>query len=136
MRGMEVQDLERAVRMMGEVLEPLAAHDWSVAAGTLDRTCRETLAHVGHELLAYAAQVTGRAQDARLPLDLVIRDDAPVSAVSAAVGACGGLLVAALRAAPPDLRAWHFGPCDLSGFAALGVAEIVLHTYDITQGLK
>ncbi|WP_175440095.1 CPCC family cysteine-rich protein [Micromonospora nigra] len=133
---MEAQDLERAVRMMGEVLEPLSAHDWSVAAGTLDWTCRETLAHIGHDLLAYAAQVAGRVQDAYLPLDLVIRDDAPVSDVLLAVEACGGLLVAALRAAGPDTRAWHFGSCDVSGFAALGVAEVVLHTYDITRGLK
>ncbi|BCL12595.1 CPCC family cysteine-rich protein [Micromonospora sagamiensis] len=133
---MEAQDLERAVRMMGEVLEPLSAHDWSVAAGTLTWTCRETLVHIGHDLLAYAAQVAGRVKDAYLPLDLVIRDDAPVSDVLAAVEACGGLLVAALRVAGPDTRAWHFGSCDVSGFAALGVAEVVLHTYDITQGLK
>lgn len=132
---MEVQDLERAVRMMSEVLEPLSAHDWSVTAGTLDWTCRETLAHIGHDLLGYAAQVAGRVQHAYLPMDLVIRADAPVSDVLPAVEACGGLLVAALRAAGPDTRAWHFGPCDVSGFAALGVAEVVLHTYDITRGL-
>ncbi|GIE43034.1 CPCC family cysteine-rich protein [Actinoplanes lobatus] len=133
---MEAQDLERAVRTMGEVLEPLVDLDWSVTAGTLDRTCRETLAHIGHDLLAYAAQVAGRVQDAYLPLDLVIRDDASVPEVLAVVEACGGLLVAALRAAGPDTRAWHSGPCDVSGFAALGVAEVVLHTYDITQGLN
>ncbi|AGL16157.1 CPCC family cysteine-rich protein [Actinoplanes sp. N902-109] len=133
---MEVRDLERAVRTMGEVLEPLVALDWSVTAGTLRWTCRETLAHIGHELLAYAAQVAGRTQDAYLPLDLVIRDDASVSEVLAVVEACSELLVAALRAAGPDMRAWHSGPCDVGGFAALGVAEVVLHTYDITQGLN
>lgn len=135
MRVVEAQDLERAVRLMGEVLEPLTALNWSVSAGTLEWTCRETLAHIGHDLLAYAAQLAGRTQDAYLPLDLVIRDDVPVSGVLAAVEACGGLLVAALRAAGPDAQAWHFGPCDVSGFAALGVAEVVIHTYDITQGL-
>jgi uncharacterized protein (TIGR03083 family) len=136
MRGVEVEDLDRAVRMMGEVLEPLSARDWSVAAGTLDWTCRETLAHIGHELLAYATQVAGRVPDSPLPLDLVIRDDAPVGDVLSAVEACGGLLVAALRAAAPDTRAWHFGSCDASGFAALGVAEVVLHMYDISRGLE
>ncbi len=121
---------------MAEVLEPLVDLDWSVAAGTLDWTCRETLAHIGHELLAYGAQVAGRAQDAYLPLDLVIRDDASVSEVLAVVDACGELFVAALRTAATDRRAWHFGPYDLSGFTALGVAEVVLHTHDITQGLN
>ncbi|MFI1995641.1 CPCC family cysteine-rich protein [Actinoplanes sp. NPDC020271] len=133
---MEAQDLQRAVRMMGEVLEPLSAQDWSAAAGTLDWTCRETPAHIGHQLLAYAAQVAGQAKDAYLPLDLVIHDGVPVQDALAAVEACGGLLVAALRAAGPDMRAWHLGPCDVSGFAALGAAEVVLHTHDITQGLK
>jgi hypothetical protein len=122
--------------MMGEVLGPQRDQDWSVVAGTLNWSCRETLTHIGHQLLAYTVQVDGRAQDTRLPLDLVIRDEAAVSEVLAVVEACGRLLVAALRAAGPDPRAWHFGSCDVSGFAALGVAEILIHTYDIAQGLN
>ena len=133
---MDADDLAQAVRLMSATLGPLTGRDWSAAAGTLDWTCRQTLAHIGHDLLAYAAQVAGRAQDTYLPLDLVVRDDAPVPAVLAAAEACGGLLVAALRTAPPDMRAWHFGPCDAGGFAALGAAEILLHTYDITCGLR
>ncbi|WP_231933483.1 maleylpyruvate isomerase N-terminal domain-containing protein [Micromonospora coxensis] len=136
MLDVDADDLEQAVQVMIETLGPLVALDWSVLAGNLDWTCRETLAHIGHDLLAYAAQLAGRAQDAYLPLDLVIRDDAMPSEVLAAVDACGGLLAAALRATGPDTRAWHFGPCDASGFAALGVAEILIHTYDITQGLR
>ncbi|MFE4972499.1 hypothetical protein ACFRAR_10295 [Kitasatospora sp. NPDC056651] len=41
----------------------------------------------------------------------------------------------ALDAAPPELRAYHHGPCDPPGFAAMGVAETLLHTHDITRGL-
>ena len=51
------------------------------------------------------------------------------------VRACAGLLAAAVDAAPPDARAWHWGPCDPAGFAAMGVAETLLHTHDITLGL-
>lgn len=133
--GVGDRDVGRASVVMGEVLGPLVERDWSVRAGTLDWSCRETLVHIGHDLLGYAAQLAGRAQDAYLPLDLVVHDDVtPAQALAVAV-ACGGLLVAALRDAGPEIRAWHFGPCDASGFAALGVAEILLHTYDITQGL-
>jgi hypothetical protein len=35
----------------------------------------------------------------------------------------------------PAARAWHWGPTDPSGFAALGVNETLLHTFDITMGL-
>ena len=51
------------------------------------------------------------------------------------VAAAGALLGNALTSAEPDLRAWHFGLVEPAGFAALGVAETLLHTYDITQGL-
>jgi len=130
-------DLEGAIRLMGDVLEPLvSAGDWSAPAGRLDWTCRGTLAHIAHDLLAYATQLAGGGQDKYLPLDLMIRDHATTSDVLAAVEACGGLLLLALRAAGPDKRAWHFGPCDAGGFAALGVAEVLIHTYDITQGLQ
>ena len=47
----------------------------------------------------------------------------------------GGLLSRAIAAAAPTDRGWHWGPCDPEGFAAMGVAETILHTYDITRGL-
>ncbi|GAA2706839.1 hypothetical protein Apa02nite_032460 [Actinoplanes palleronii] len=135
MRPIGPDDLARAVRALGETLEPLLDRDWSVPAGTLDWSCRQTLAHIGHDLLAYALQVAGQAQHAYLPADLTIRDEATMAEVLTIVEGCGALLVATLRAAGPDVRAWHFGPSDTSGFAALGVAEIILHLYDISRGL-
>ena len=121
---------------MSETLRPLADRDWSVRAGTLDWSCRETLAHIGHDLLAYAAQLAGSAQHGYLPLDLVIRPEAELPQALAAVEACAGLLITTLRSAEPDTRAWHFGPYDAGGFATLGIAEILIHSYDITQGLQ
>ena len=53
----------------------------------------------------------------------------------AAVHACGSLLSRAIAASPPGAVSWHYGrPTDPSGFAAMGAAETLLHTYDITQG--
>ncbi|GAA2464023.1 CPCC family cysteine-rich protein [Winogradskya humida] len=72
---MKADDLQRAARMTIGALEPLADRDWSVPAGTLDWTCRETLTHLGEVLAATPA------------------------------------------------------------IAELAVAEMLLHTYDITQGL-
>jgi uncharacterized protein (TIGR03083 family) len=129
------RDVDRAVAEMLRVLVPHQDRDWRIPAGSLDWTCRETAAHVAHDLLAYAGQVAGGPTDAYLPLDLTVREDAPVADVLRVVAACGALLVRALDAAGPDDRAWHWGPTDPSGFAALGVNETLVHTYDIAQGL-
>ncbi|OIJ64239.1 hypothetical protein WN71_029150 [Streptomyces mangrovisoli] len=120
---------------MLEVLGPHAGADWSVPAGSLEWDCRATAAHVAHDLLAYAAQVAGRPDDAYLPLDLVVRPGTGPADVLRVVAACGGLLSGALAAAGPGMRAWHWGPCDAAGFAAMGTAETLVHTYDITRGL-
>ncbi len=122
----------------GEVLRVLGAHvdrDWAVPAGTLEWSCLATAAHVAHDLLAYAGQVVGRPADGYLPFDLTVSPSATPADVLAVVAACAELLATALDAAGPQQRAWHFGACDPSGFAAMGVAESLLHTHDITRGL-
>ena len=135
MYSMDSQDVEQAVAEMLRLLSPYESQDWQGPAGSLDWSCWTTAAHVAHDLLAYAAQVAARPGDAYLPFDLVIRADAPPRDVLQVVAACGRLLSSALSTAGPDARAWHWGPTDPGGFAALGVNETLLHTYDIAQGL-
>jgi hypothetical protein len=132
---MDRQDVDAAVAEMLRVLGPHTAEDWTVPAGSLEWTCWHTAAHVGHDLLAYAGQLAARPADAYLPMDLNVHPAASPADVLRVVTACGGLLSSAVATAGPTVRAWHWGPCDPEGFAALGVAEILLHTYDIGQGL-
>jgi uncharacterized protein (TIGR03083 family) len=120
---------------MTGLLRPQVQRDWMVPAGPLDWTCRATAEHIAHDLLAYAAQLTGQPTGGYLPLDLTVRPAAGPAEVLAVVGACGGLLRAALENADPGTRAWHWGPTDPGGFAALGVNEILVHTDDIRRGL-
>ncbi|NBE85181.1 maleylpyruvate isomerase N-terminal domain-containing protein [Micromonospora rubida] len=120
--------------MLG-ALGPYTGRDWTVPAGTLDWTCWTTAAHVAHDLLAYAGQVAGRPSGGYLPFDLTVSSSASPAEVLTVAATCGGLLATALDAADPGLRAWHFGPCDPAGFAAMGVAEVLLHTHDVAQGL-
>ncbi|MFJ5228173.1 maleylpyruvate isomerase N-terminal domain-containing protein [Streptomyces sp. NPDC088400] len=135
MRRVDKQDVDRAVAEMVRVLEPYDAQDWAVPAGSLEWSCWATAAHVAHDLLAYAGQVAARPSDAYLPFDLVVHPGGSPREVLQVVTACGGLLSSALATAGPETRAWHWGACDPAGFAAMGVAEVLLHTFDITQGL-
>lgn len=120
---------------MTSLLRPVADADWSVPAGDLEWSCWQTAAHVAHDLLAYACQLTGRAQDAYLPLDLVVRPGASPVQVLQVVEASAALLRLAVDDAGPQVRAWHFGLTDPSGFTTMGVNELVVHTWDVARGL-
>jgi hypothetical protein len=136
MESMGGADVGRAVAAMVEVLTPHTAdRDWKTRAGSLEWSCWTTAAHVAHDLLAYAGQVTSGAAHGYLPLDLVVRPGSSAREVLDVVVACSRLLSCALDAAGPDARSWHWGPTDPSGFAALGVNEVVVHTVDICRGL-
>ncbi|MEU3448370.1 hypothetical protein AB0H29_14260 [Streptomyces thermolilacinus] len=74
------------------VLGPHAAEDRTVRAGPPEWSCLETVAHIAHDLPAYAGQVAARPADACLPFDLTVRPDAPPADVLQVVTACGGLL--------------------------------------------
>lgn len=132
---MDHRDVVAAVSEVIDALEPHTEKDWTVPAGTLEWSCRQTAAHIAHDLLAYAGQVAAAPADSYLPFDLTVRPSASPAEALRVVGACGRLLSCAIEAAGPTLRAWHWGPCDAEGFAAMGVAEALLHTHDITQGL-
>jgi hypothetical protein len=127
--------IEQAVAEMTRVLAPYASADWRRRAGTLEWSCWTTAAHVAHDLTAYAGQLAARADDAYLPFDLRIRDDASPRDLLRIVTAAGRLLSTMVAASEPAVRAWHWGPTDPSGFAALGVNETLMHTFDITSGL-
>ncbi|KJY31324.1 hypothetical protein VR45_25350 [Streptomyces sp. NRRL S-495] len=130
-------DVRAALGGATAVLGPAAVSgaDWDAPAGPLEWSCRDTAAHIAHDLLAYAGQLAARPTDRYLPLDLTVHPDAGPAEVLTVVTAAAQLLATALDAAPPELRAWHYGPCDPAGFAAMGVAETLLHTHDITLGL-
>ncbi|RKN41461.1 maleylpyruvate isomerase N-terminal domain-containing protein [Micromonospora endolithica] len=132
---MNGRDVRRAMTAMTGVLGPHTDRDWSVPAGDLDWSCWTTAAHVAHDLTAYAGQVAGRPTDGYLPYDLVVSPTVGPGEVLRVAAAGAALLATVVDAAAPTERAWHFGPCDPGGFAAMGVAETVLHTWDVTRGL-
>ena len=120
---------------MLRLLRPEVGRDWSAPAGELEWTCQQTAAHIAHDLAKYAAQLAGRVEQSYLSFRLVIPNDAPPTEVLRVVGACGRLLTESVAAAPGAARAWHWGPTDSTGFAAMGVGELLVHAYDIARGL-
>ncbi|KUF19936.1 acetyltransferase [Streptomyces silvensis] len=114
------------------------AYDWTTPAGGLEWSCLDTAEHIVSDFTAYAAQLTGRTAGTGTYVPMEIRLDAGTGADGAVrcVEASAGLLAAVVRTTPPGVRGWHpfpYGSADAAGFAAMGVVELVLHTYDILR---
>ncbi|WPO75448.1 MULTISPECIES: maleylpyruvate isomerase N-terminal domain-containing protein [unclassified Streptomyces] len=126
-----------------------SAH-WSALSGGLEWTRWETLEHLADDLLTYALRF-GLAHPMAIPrVPLRISSDRPggpgnvifgdrsagPEGLLSVVQACGGLLATAVDNADPTTLAPHvFGASDPEGFAAMGVVETLVHTYDIVEGL-
>ena len=110
--------------------------DWSVAAGDLDWSCRETAVHVADDLFSYASQVVAQPSQGYLPIEVSLEPAAEPASLLRCVVMCGELLRLAVSSAASSTRAWHpYGTSDPEGFAAMGVTEVLVHTYDIARGL-
>lgn len=144
------EDVRTAVRLAIDALSAGTQADWSVQAGSLEWDCWETVEHLNDDLFGYAAQLTPdnppltdhipfgwtrRQPDG--PANVIRSDrDAGPAGLLRVLEACGSVLTAMVRTAPPQLRAWHpYGVSDAAGFAAMGVVETLVHTYDVALGL-
>ncbi|MFF9059829.1 GNAT family N-acetyltransferase [Streptomyces sp. NPDC014882] len=139
MRAWGGDQVAEAVAGSVELLRTATDEDWTgVRAGRLEWTCRRTAEHVAGDLIAYAGQLAGRARTAYAPFEITFDEDAGQAGVLDVVETTGALLAAVVRTTPPRVRAFHpypFRSADREGFAAMGVAEVILHTHDIAEGL-
>ncbi|MFF5676176.1 maleylpyruvate isomerase N-terminal domain-containing protein [Streptomyces hygroscopicus] len=145
------KQVREAVAHCVAVLSGAPPQQWRERAGELEWTCWETLEHLADDLLTYALRF-GLAHPMgvpRVPLRLSSdRAEGPVNVIFGdetagpdglltVVEACGGLLAAVVDSTAPDVLAPHvFGASDPEGFAAMGVVEVLVHTYDIAQGIQ
>ncbi|MEV6763538.1 GNAT family N-acetyltransferase [Streptomyces sp. NPDC051105] len=139
MREMGGDQVVEAVAGCVAALRPAVTRDWTeVKAGGLDWNCHETAVHVADDLVAYAANLAGRAQDAYVPFELKLDDGTDNSGLLHVIETTGALLAATVRTTPREVRAFHpypFRSADRVGFAAMGIAEVVLHAHDMATGL-
>jgi RimJ/RimL family protein N-acetyltransferase len=121
------------------VLRKAADRDWgAVRAGRVEWNCLKTAEHIASDLIAYAGQLAGRAQDRYVPFEIRLEDDSDAGDALQVIETAGTLFAATLRTTPREVRAFHpypFRSANREGFAAMGVAEVLLHTYDIAEGL-
>ncbi|XVV12304.1 hypothetical protein ACQP2X_47150 [Actinoplanes sp. CA-131856] len=146
---MRADDVTRAVSLAVTTLTPAEKDDWTRPAGPLTWTCWETAEHMADCLFGYAAQLTPSVpstttwvkfgyQERRtggpyLTMWVEPKEGAP--ALLEVLESAGGLLAAVVATVPPTRVSFHsYGPSDPSGFAAMGVVEVLLHTSDIAAG--
>lgn len=132
---MDADDVRQAGVASRALLDHAAGRDWTAPAHGVDMTVAEVVAHLGATLLGFAADLAagGATLDA---LQTRLDPAAPPAALVAGVEAGAGVLGAVVEASPPDARGHHpFGSADASGFAAMGVLELLVHTDDAARGL-
>ena len=130
------EDVRAAAGVCRDALSGVVDLDWSVKAGGLDWSCRQTLEHIPMTNLFYASQLAFTAE-ARLPRASGGEDQLSIAELVLSVGVNAAILEHVVRAAPESARAFHpAGMADRSGFAAMGCDEILIHTADIAVGFE
>ena len=133
-----------------DALAGAADLDWQVPAAGLTWTCWETVEHMSDDLFAYAGQL-GPARpslsrevpfgwqyrrEGGPPLAIFVNHSEGPPGQIAVLEVCGALLAAMVATAPPNRLAHHvYGASDPSGFAAMGVVEVLVHMHDVAGGL-
>jgi hypothetical protein len=134
----QVERFPEVVAQTVRVLRSGVDRDWSVAAGPLSWSCRETAGHIVDVVFAYALQLAAEAHDHYLPFAPLdpLPEAAPEDLVDG-IGAVGKMFTAVMATTAEGLRAWHpFGMLSTTEWAGLGANEVIVHTFDITSGLN
>ncbi len=130
-------DVRRAAEIAGAALRPAADADWSVPAGDVTYSCRDTLAHIVESMIIYARDLATPVEEATGDhLGLRCDPEGTVTGLLDALHETAAVLAAVVDHVPTDQRGFHpDGQADASGFAAMACDEILVHTGDITAGL-
>jgi hypothetical protein len=133
----EIADLPGTARASAAALAGYADLDWQQApAADLQWSCWKTTLHMVDCLYFYACQIVYGNPDGYLCTELALDDSASPPRLLDALTAHAELLDRIARSADPDSRAHHsYGVSDPAGFAAMGVVEMLIHTYDVARGL-
>jgi RimJ/RimL family protein N-acetyltransferase len=133
------EQVEQAVDECVGLLGAVTDRDWeAVRAGRLEWSCRETAEHIAGDLIGYAGQLAGREPEGYTPFEISLEERTDNAGALRVIRTMGALFAAAIRTTPREVRAFHpypFRSANREGFAAMGVAEVLLHTHDMAEGL-
>jgi hypothetical protein len=125
-----------AVTEMRDTLAPLTGADWSGPAAGLEWSCWKTGLHVADSLVYYAAQIIDQPAEGYVPFEISMLSEADPRGLVRTIFVGGVILDRTVAGARPGDRGYHnYGTSDADGFAAMGVVETLVHTYDIARGL-
>jgi hypothetical protein len=119
-------------------LAPHTDRDWHrLPAGDLEWTCWKTALHVVDDLYFYAMQVLYARADDYVCTELASDEHANPTRLIDAIVIHAELLRRVAVTADPGVRGHHvYGLSDPAGFAAMGIVETLIHTYDLVRGLN
>ena len=109
--------------------------DWESQTPDLDWTQSQTAIHTMRACLEYSYQVVGKRMDYYQPVLFDKKDKAIPADYLAMIATAAKILNKTVKDSDETDRAWHaYGVSDPIGFAAMGVVEISVHTYDLAKG--
>src|SRR5271165_5193865 len=134
----EITDVSAAASASVAALAGYTDLNWQqVPAADLEWSCWQTALHMLDCLYFYAMQVVYGNPDGYLCTELALDSSASPPRLLDALSAHAELLLRIARSAGPDVRAHHnYGVSDAPGFAAMGVVETLIHTFDLVRGLN
>ena len=125
-----------AVAETRRVLGPAVHADWSVLATDLEWSCWKTGVHIADDLVFYASQLIDQPTEGYVPFEVTMDSGADPAGLLRTIAVCGAILQRTVAAAQPGDRGFNvYGTSDAEGFAAMGVIETLVHTYDIATAL-
>ena len=126
--------VDDAVAATVTALQPTTDFDWTQSTTDLTWSVFQTAEHIASCFIGYAGQITGQPARGWAIPDIALEPDTKPSQAVACIGAAGGILASVVRTASPGARGYHpYGTSDPDGFAAMGIVETLVHTYDIRQ---
>lgn len=120
---------------LARVLAPTTSLDWEQPTPDLAWTQSQTAIHTMRACLEYSYQVVGKKLDTYQPVLFERKEAATPTDYLQMIPTAARVLSKVVATAEAEDRAWHaYGESDPIGFAAMGVVEVAVHTYDLAKG--